>query len=188
MRFSIWMFTPIKHVYLYKSIAHIMFTYSRPRARARRHRLSASAFDRRNLEKACQGDLAPVREEGGGGGACSKLFVLADVHRPKYAWVCGPGSSRLLPNWLLFHDACGSSCYSGRVTGSINLNCHHLQPLWWKLFHPLIKGTPVKHYQRLWGQHCWRFCQRAAGLTVPGLGFLNAALPRIFSIISVVFV
>lgn len=111
-----------------------------------------------------RGDLAPVSEEGGGGGACSKLFVLADVHRPKYAWVCGPGSSRLLPNWLLFHDACGSSCYSGRVTENINLNCHHLQPLWWKLFHPLIKGTPVEHYQWLWGQHCWRFCQRPAVL------------------------
>lgn len=100
----------------------------------------------------------------------SKLFVLADVHRPKYAWVCRPGSFQLLPNlpcvfsFSFFYDACRSSCYSGCFTASIHLSCHHLQPLWWKLFHSLIKGTPVKHYRRQRGQHSWRLCHHAAAL------------------------
>lgn len=34
------------------------------------------------------------------GGVCGKLFVLADVHRPKYAQVCRPGSSLLLQGYL----------------------------------------------------------------------------------------
>lgn len=38
-----------------------------------------------------------------------------------------------------FHDACRSSCYSGCFTESINLSCQHHQPLWWKLFHSLIR-------------------------------------------------
>lgn len=52
------------------------------------------------------------------------------------------------PNVLVFHDACRSSCYSGCFTESINLSCQHHQPLWWKLFHSLIR--------ELWSYYIWR--------------------------------
>lgn len=47
-----------------------------------------------------------------------------------------------MPSWqasLSLQYACRSSCYAGSGTDSIHLRCQRRQPLWWKLFHPLIR-------------------------------------------------